>query len=482
MSVYLFIIIAISLILIIRKISSMAAKFDDDNIPGPEGNFMWGNEFELNSPKVHLQWVNWMRKYGLIFKIWSWLNPIVYICDAKVISSIIEQKLPKHFGFYEGFRPLSGLGLFSQLNEFQWKHDRKLISEALRNKDQQANVFEKHLNCVSMFLHTRDAVDFTKLSTLFTLDIIGEILFDYDFKGLENYDSPQNCPMYYHLQNILPELLKTGVSPWRLKFPIFSSTRKMLHHIKQLQLYTTTMIKQRITSYHEDNTKNNNCLLDNLIAELGTTQTMESIRDHIITLAVAGCDPTANSCVFAMDELIKNPTYIAKIKSEIKSEIVNITEKFNAKSLHRDKCPILNAFVTEVLRMHGAGFGTIRTCPITQTFEGIGGQKYAFEKDIPLLLWNYPTHHSHLYYHEPDKFNPERWLSDENENHVHGSYFPFSFGERRCLGEYIALLELKIIIAYFIQNYTFEALNTLEQQTCFTLAPLGPFHIKFTPI
>jgi len=447
--------------------------------PGPEGNFLCGSEVELNSPKVHLHWVYWMKTYGLIFRVWSWWNPIIYVCDAKVITAIIEQKLPKHGGFYEGFRPLSGLGLFSQLKESQWKHDRKIISEALRDKNSQVEIFQKHLNNVSAFLKNNDhrEVDFTKLSVLFTLDIIGEVLFDCDFKSLERFNEKLelNCPIYVHLQNILPELLKCGVSPWRIKIPIFSSTRNMLRHIKELQRYANEMIKLRTELESKKE-----CLLDTLISEIGTTQSLESVRDHIITLAVAGCDPTANSIVFAMYELMNNPECQEKICKELEANnyisCSNPSEMRNI--LHRSKSPILNSFVNEVLRMHGPGFGTIRTCPFKMSFTDSNGIGIEFNPGDPLLLWNYPTHHSEKYYAAADKFIPERFIGEVLIEH--GSYFPFSFGERRCLGENIALLEIKLVLAHFICHYNFQTKDTLDQQTCFTLAPHGQFRIIFT--
>uniref|UniRef100_A0A8C2TSH5 Uncharacterized protein n=1 Tax=Coturnix japonica TaxID=93934 RepID=A0A8C2TSH5_COTJA len=55
----------------------------------------------------------------------------------------------------------------------------------------------------------------------------------------------------------------------------------------------------------------------------------------------------------------------------------------------------------------------------------------------------------------PDQFNPEHFL-DKDGNFVHREAFlPFSIGQRACMGELLARLELFIIFCTLLQSFTF---------------------------
>lgn len=59
-------------------------------------------------------------------------------------------------------------------------------------------------------------------------------------------------------------------------------------------------------------------------------------------------------------------------------------------------------------------------------------------------------HHDARYWVEPDKFLPERWLASPTDNlypgKTKGAWRPFESGPRNCIGQSLALLELKIAL------------------------------------
>lgn len=54
-------------------------------------------------------------------------------------------------------------------------------------------------------------------------------------------------------------------------------------------------------------------------------------------------------------------------------------------------------------------------------------------------------------YKNPDAFEPERW-SDLKVNAF--SYPTFNAGPRTCLGQHMAIFEMKVVMAKLLQNYT----------------------------
>lgn len=58
-------------------------------------------------------------------------------------------------------------------------------------------------------------------------------------------------------------------------------------------------------------------------------------------------------------------------------------------------------------------------------------------------------------YPEPDKFIPERWLNDP-KLHKQPYFMPFGTGPRICVGRYLAEREARLIVANFVQKFSFE--------------------------
>lgn len=103
-------------------------------------------------------------------------------------------------------------------------------------------------------------------------------------------------------------------------------------------------------------------------------------------------------------------------------------------------------------------------------------------------MQNYTTHHDPRYFPDPFTFNPNRWLStDGGTDEMKKLYMPFTKGARTCLGQSLALLELRITIATIVLKYDIrinEATTEqgLEMTDHFLLIPKGRCLLDFTPM
>ena len=57
----------------------------------------------------------------------------------------------------------------------------------------------------------------------------------------------------------------------------------------------------------------------------------------------------------------------------------------------------------------------------------------------------------HKYWHEPENFNPERFMKDGIYNISNDAFVPFGIGLRKCLGDKLAIVNLFCTFARFIQ-------------------------------
>lgn len=55
-----------------------------------------------------------------------------------------------------------------------------------------------------------------------------------------------------------------------------------------------------------------------------------------------------------------------------------------------------------------------------------------------------------------DQFDPERWLKGPE---ALGPYLPFSSGPRNCIGNKVALAELRVALSTVLRSYCFETVS-----------------------
>lgn len=118
-----------------------------------------------------------------------------------------------------------------------------------------------------------------------------------------------------------------------------------------------------------------------------------------------------------------------------------------------NQLPYTLAVIKEVLRMYPA-VSSIRAGK--PNFDVIDGQGCHFPTD-DLLVWDNPQviHRDPIYWPDPDDFIPERWLvtPDHSLHPIKGAWRPFSHGPRNCIGQELAMLEMKAIMVMTTQRY-----------------------------
>lgn len=62
-------------------------------------------------------------------------------------------------------------------------------------------------------------------------------------------------------------------------------------------------------------------------------------------------------------------------------------------------------------------------------------------------MQSYTTQRNPKAFPDPERFNPERWLSDSLTDEAKELFMPYSKGPRVCLGKNLAQMELKLVTA-----------------------------------
>ncbi|KYC37957.1 cytochrome P450 [Scytonema hofmannii PCC 7110] len=195
--------------------------------------------------------------------------------------------------------------------------------------------------------------------------------------------------------------------------------------------------------------------------EDGQAMTDEELCDQLTTLLFAGHDTTATAIAWAFYEIHKHP----EIRDKLIQELNSLDDSQDAMSIFR--LPYLTAVCNETLRMYPVNMLT--TGRMVKSPVNLMG--YELNPGTVLFGSIYLTHHREDIYPDPKQFKPERFLEKQFSPH---EFLPFGSGTRRCIGEALAQMEMKLVLATVLSRYHLVLANEQPEQPQrrgITLAP-----------
>lgn len=174
--------------------------------------------------------------------------------------------------------------------------------------------------------------------------------------------------------------------------------------------------------------------------EAGQGMTDTELHDELLTLLLAGNETTAGALAWALYWTHRD----AQIHQTLRAEIQALGPEPDPMAIAQ--LPYLTAVCNETLRLYPLAILTVPREAIAPT--QIMG--YDIEPGSRLYGAIYLTHHRPELYPDSKTFKPERFLERQFANH---EFLPFGGGVRRCLGEVLALFELKLVLAIMVSQY-----------------------------
>ena len=172
--------------------------------------------------------------------------------------------------------------------------------------------------------------------------------------------------------------------------------------------------------------------------------TPQQVRDHLLTLFVAGHETVANGLCWACYLLAQHPSVTAKLLAEIERELRG--EPPTLADLNR--LPYLDQVVKESLRLYPPATSLFRTSRVSFTWQG-----YEFPAGATIMYTPFLSHRVAEHFPEPEAFRPERFDPTVSVVPPSYAYIPFGGGPRSCVGAPFATLELKTVLAMILQRY-----------------------------
>lgn len=233
----------------------------------------------------------------------------------------------------------------------------------------------------------------------------------------------------------------------------------------------------------------------------------KDVLDEAITLLFAGQDTSAATLSWTLHLLSIYPEIQSRLASELKTVVLGgdeSTEQVDKVKITKQlisKLPFLDAVIKESMRLYPVAPFVVRRIQselfIADDAVGGGGggintdnsTKVSLPAGSVACIWIYGLHRNPEFWDRPNDFLPDRWLKEPTEKDIgqtNGAYMPFAAGPRNCVGQPIAQVVLRTLLAQLILRFEFRDNRLLddeaaaspgdirkEMQAGFTVMPSG---------
>ncbi len=172
------------------------------------------------------------------------------------------------------------------------------------------------------------------------------------------------------------------------------------------------------------------------------SQSAQQILDEVRTIFIAGHDTTATTLSWAIVLLGQNLDRQAELAAALQSiDLEDIEAVLD--------CLPIKQFVFETLRLYPTAWTYTRQA--TEPIEALG---ITIPQGATILFDLYHSHRDPAFFDEPEQFVPTRFGAKRSEQPQF--YMPFGAGSRLCIGNNLALAQMRLFIAELVSRYRVE--------------------------
>ncbi|KAE8141616.1 cytochrome P450 [Aspergillus pseudotamarii] len=314
--------------------------------------------------------------------------------------------------------------------------------------------------------HARKGDTFTldKMTCDYVLDIIGHVAMKarlHSQRGRNPVAAALRSQVEWHCQD---EEMNPFIR-WNPMRPIMQ-----WHNGRTMSRYIGLELDKRYEDWRQQKpSARANSIIDIVLAEYMSTRPAGTTLDpefkawatiQLRTFLFAGHDSTAATTVYSLYLLSKHPNILSKVRREhdavFGSDISAATGILKQHPELINRLPYTLAVIKETLRLFPAA-SALREGQPGVYLQDKHGTKYPTEG---LCIWviHGGIQRNPNYWPEPHAFKPDRWLvgPDHPLYPPKGAWRPFEQGPRDCIGQALALLDIKITLVLTLREFDFQ--------------------------
>ena len=190
----------------------------------------------------------------------------------------------------------------------------------------------------------------------------------------------------------------------------------------------------------------------------GRPLSVDALNTEAAGFILAGSHTTSSSLTWIVWRVMKCPEILANLRNELDEALASLPRDGVPPHAKLEGLRYFNCVIKEGLRIDTAVPGsTPRYVPP----EGadVNGRKLPGGSIVSAQA--YSCHRDPAVFPDPDEFRPERWLDETPE--MRKLYVPFGAdGPRKCIGVWLAGMELRVILAALFHRFDLEFARDVE--------------------
>lgn len=425
------------------------------HLPGPPiKSFILGNAKEMIACRLnrHKLWLRWTKLYGPIFRVTVFHLVMVVVSEPRLAREICldSEAFPKSREVYGSLRNLCGtrfLGasVLTATDNQHWKVRRlglnpafhaSFLKELITTFNASADLLVETLD---QFADGEKVVDLQDYIGRTTLDVISNVGFGFYPDIIRNTNSPFTREMFTMLKTqtevFRDPLLAMGLNPFKRGiYKAGAHSTQFLRNTGRNLIRARAAAIARGEDHHQD-------MLSIMIKNLGSKLNEQEMIDEFLTFFFAGQDTISNTMTFLLMLLGKHPEEMTNAVAEVDKLIQSPRQISHEDIKNLTFCA---AAWKEALRLYPTAYGTARETLKKEVLSGFG-----VPKDSLIFICFLGIHYHYL--DDGHEFKPQRFLNgDGMESSI---FFPFSIGQRSCIGRNFAYFESMVLLAKLLSNY-----------------------------
>ncbi|MBV9861360.1 MAG: cytochrome P450 [Alphaproteobacteria bacterium] len=183
----------------------------------------------------------------------------------------------------------------------------------------------------------------------------------------------------------------------------------------------------------------------------GDRLTHQEIRDEVLTLAVGAIETTLRPICWLWYLLALHPWAEERLHAELDRVL-------GERSLAVEDVPklaYLRQVVDETMRLYPPVPVILRQAMAADTVCG-----HAVPPNSVIVIAPWIIHRHRRLWHDPDSFDPDRFLPENISARSRYAYMPFSVGPRTCIAAPMAMLQVQIAAAVLARRFRFRLVPT----------------------
>ena len=415
----------------------------------------------------------WWRQHGDALRFRLGPKTIHLISHPDLAEEILVQQADRFVKVYDPRRPAGlalvlGNGLVTSSGDV-WKRHRRIIQPVFHRSrmaamaDRMAQVGERQLT--GWANKAGQTIDIAADMMQLALEVISQTMFT------TSVDHHRD-----QISHALRVSMKYAFDSFHnpLCLPLWVPTARN-HEFRAVLQFMDGLIYGLIAERRRNGAQHGD-LLDLLLQardeDTGAGLSDQELRDEALTIFAAGHETTANALAWTWYLLATHP----KAKARFHEEVDRVLQGRTPRADDLPHLPYTRAVFDEALRLYPPAPAIQRKAATHATVGGLSLPAGAL-----VLVGVYNLHRHPAFWHEADRFLPERWL-DGQQPAARCAYLPFGAGPRACVGTHFATVEGPLLLALIGRRYDLRlAQESVEPELMVTLRPKGGIRMTLHP-